>query len=143
EVMILAVQNAVDPQDLGVATGTANLFRALGGSVGVALYGSIFNNQLHAWISRLIPDDALAGLNPGSLEASPQVIRTLPDPVREGLALATANALSPVFLTGAVLAAIGFVLVLFLEERPLRTRPARENGSRVLLPRSGFQLKQE
>lgn len=48
EVMILAVQNAVNPQDIGTATGVANLLRALGGSVGVALYGSIFSNQLRA-----------------------------------------------------------------------------------------------
>ena len=51
EVMILAVQNSVDPREIGTATGVANLLRALGGSVGVALYGSIFDGQLRAGLS--------------------------------------------------------------------------------------------
>jgi EmrB/QacA subfamily drug resistance transporter len=89
EVLILAVQNAVDRRELGTATGAANLFRALGGSVGVSLYGSIFTGQLRA-------------------------------PVRDGVAQATAHALAPVFMTAALMAAIGFLLVVFLEERPLQ-----------------------
>ena len=89
EVLILAVQNAVDRRELGTATGTANLFRALGGSVGVSLYGSIFTGQLR-------------------------------EPVRDGVAQATAHALAPVFMTAALMAAIGFLLVAFLEERPLQ-----------------------
>jgi EmrB/QacA subfamily drug resistance transporter len=121
EVMTLAVQNAVDQRNLGAATGAANLFRALGGAVGVAIYGSIFSNQLRDWISRLVPADALVGLDPNSLQASPAVIHALPEPVRDGIAQATSNALSPVFLVAALLAAAGFAVVLFLEERPLRT----------------------
>jgi EmrB/QacA subfamily drug resistance transporter len=89
EVLILAVQNAVDRRELGTATGAANLFRALGGSVGVSLYGSIFTGQLR-------------------------------EPVRDGVAQATAHALAPVFMTAALMAAIGFLLVAFLEERPLQ-----------------------
>ena len=81
DVLILAVQNAVAQQDLGSATGTANLFRALGGSVGLALYGSIL-----------------------------------------GRAQGIANALPSVFMTAAVLAGCGFIVVLFLPERPLRSQ---------------------
>jgi hypothetical protein len=40
------VQNGVDRRDIGVATGSTNLFRALGGSVAVALYGSILAGGL-------------------------------------------------------------------------------------------------
>jgi hypothetical protein len=120
EVLILAVQNAVDRRELGTATGTANLFRALGGSVGVSVYGSIFTGQLREWISRLVPGDVAGGLDPNSLQASPAMIRSLPDPVRDGLAQATAHALAPVFITAALMAAGGLLVVLFLEERPLQ-----------------------
>jgi EmrB/QacA subfamily drug resistance transporter len=82
EVMILAVQNAADLRDIGTATGAANLFRALGGAVGVALYGSIFNSQLGNGV---------------------------------------ASALPPVFVVAAVLAVAGLVVVMLLQERPLRT----------------------
>jgi sugar phosphate permease len=92
EVMIVAVQNAVQQRDPGTATGAANLFRALGGSVGVAIYGSIFTAQLRFW-----NDHA-------------------------GNAQATANALSPVYLAAALMATAAFIVVLFLEERPLRSQ---------------------
>ena len=42
QVLTVAVQNAVDRKDIGVATGSANLFRALGGSLGVAVFGALF-----------------------------------------------------------------------------------------------------
>jgi EmrB/QacA subfamily drug resistance transporter len=46
QVLVLAVQNGVERRDIGVATGSTNLFRALGGSVAVALYGSILAGGL-------------------------------------------------------------------------------------------------
>ena len=46
QVLVLAVQNGVDRRDIGVATGSTNLFRALGGSVAVALYGAILTGGL-------------------------------------------------------------------------------------------------
>jgi EmrB/QacA subfamily drug resistance transporter len=39
---ILVVQNSVDPSDLGVATASHQFFRNLGGTVGIAICGSIF-----------------------------------------------------------------------------------------------------
>ncbi|HTW11626.1 MAG TPA: MDR family MFS transporter, partial [Solirubrobacteraceae bacterium] len=46
QVLVLAVQNAVDYEDLGVATSGATLFRSIGGSVGTAILGSIFSSRL-------------------------------------------------------------------------------------------------
>jgi len=46
QVLVLALQNGVERRDIGVATGSSNLFRALGGSVAVALYGSILAGGL-------------------------------------------------------------------------------------------------
>src|SRR4051794_32954492 len=46
QVLVLAVQNAVDYTYLGVATSGSTLFRQVGGSIGVALFGAIFTNQL-------------------------------------------------------------------------------------------------
>ena len=45
QVLVLAVQNAVDYSDLGVATSGATLFRSIGGSVGTAILGSIFASR--------------------------------------------------------------------------------------------------
>ena len=46
QVLVLAVQNAVDYRDLGVATSGATLFRSIGGSLGTAVLGAIFANRL-------------------------------------------------------------------------------------------------
>ena len=46
QVLVIAVQNAVDHRDLGVATSGAILFRLIGGSLGAAVLGAIFAAQL-------------------------------------------------------------------------------------------------
>ena len=46
QVLVLAVQNAVDYAHLGVATSTATLFRSMGGTIGVPIFGAIFANKL-------------------------------------------------------------------------------------------------
>ena len=45
------VQNAVDYEDLGVATSGATFFRSIGASFGVAVFGSVFSNALEANIA--------------------------------------------------------------------------------------------
>jgi predicted MFS family arabinose efflux permease len=45
QVLIVAVQNSVDRRELGVATATTGLFRALGGAVGAAVLGAVFAAQ--------------------------------------------------------------------------------------------------
>ncbi len=51
QVLILATQNSVKVSDLGVATSSVNFFRSVGGSVGVALFGALFNARLSSGLS--------------------------------------------------------------------------------------------
>ena len=46
QVLVLAVQNSVDYEMLGVATSGATLFRSIGGALGTALLGAVFSNKL-------------------------------------------------------------------------------------------------
>ena len=46
QVLVLAVQNAVEYRFMGVATSGSLLFRQIGGSIGVSLFGAIFANRL-------------------------------------------------------------------------------------------------
>src|SRR5262249_51354818 len=105
-----------------------------GGSVGVAVYGSIFVGQFSAWMPRLVPADLRGRLDPGSLQASPPVVQGLPAAARGAVAEAVAHGLSAVFLVAAPIAAVGFLLVLFLEERPLRERRQPESGPATSRP---------
>jgi EmrB/QacA subfamily drug resistance transporter len=58
QVLVLAVQNAVDYKDLGVATSGATLFRSIGGSVGTAVLGAIFSNRLSSELASSLPASA-------------------------------------------------------------------------------------
>jgi EmrB/QacA subfamily drug resistance transporter len=42
QVLVLAIQNSVEPREIGITTATANLFRALGGAIGTAVFGAVF-----------------------------------------------------------------------------------------------------
>jgi hypothetical protein len=68
-----------------------------------------------------VPKHLLGHLSPTALQSSPAVIHTLPPAVRDGVAQAVAHSVDTVFLVAVPIAAIGFLVVLFLQEYPLRT----------------------
>jgi EmrB/QacA subfamily drug resistance transporter len=132
QILTVAIQNAVEPREIGTATAAANLFRALGGSVGVAVYGAIFAGGLRHWLPERLPGAGRlpAGINPGGIQASPGRIHALAPAVQHGVAEAVAHSLHDVFLTAAPIAFAGFLIVLLLRERPLRTAGAAPRKDR-------------
>jgi len=144
-VFSLTVQNAVSPADLGVATASSQLFRNIGGTIGIAVLGTIMSTSLasnltakmaEAGAAQAQLDDQtrsqLAGLmDPNMLLDQPKlkdVIASLPanvQPIAEQLVAALRDALSSsltvVFLWGTAIVALAGVLTVFLREIPLRT----------------------
>ena len=55
QVLVLAVQNSVDPSVMGVATSGSTLFRQIGGSIGVALFGDDLANREHTELAARLP----------------------------------------------------------------------------------------
>jgi MFS family permease/DNA-binding MarR family transcriptional regulator len=115
-VVLLAVQNAVDYRDLGVATSGTTMFRQMGGAIGTAAFGAIFNNQLAANLAGSLP----AGAQPPE-QTDPTAVERLAPAVRAAYRAAVTAALEPVFLTGAGLALLAFAFTWLLREVPLRT----------------------
>jgi EmrB/QacA subfamily drug resistance transporter len=116
-VFIVAAQGAVSWELRGVVTSTSQLFRNLGGTVGVALLGALLNSRLQV----ALPGDSTdrgALLNPELRQAlSPEVIA--------GLQGALADALGPVFVTLVVLALLNVALVLrYATNAPIQPAPA-------------------
>jgi MFS family permease len=131
QVTLLAVQNAADFQNLGTATGGVTFFRAIGGAIGVAMFGSIFNNQVDYHLPRLISADALAGIDRDKLLSSPQELLLLPPEVLEGVRESLSRSLETVFLLAVPLALLAFAISWFLPHVPLRERsvaPAPPDG---------------
>lgn len=110
QVLTVALQASVDRRELGTATASANFFRALGGSIGVAVFGAVFTAGLGG------------SVNGDRLQSSPEAVAQLAPAERADVIHAVANAIQDVFLVAAPLAALGFLLVLFLKERPLPGR---------------------
>jgi EmrB/QacA subfamily drug resistance transporter len=125
QVLVIAVQNAVDYKDLGVATSGATLFRMIGGSLGTAILGAVFSSRLASGIAASIPGASATATH--SINA--QAISQLPAAQRMAYAAAFSSAIDAVFLVAAVIAAVGFALSWLLPERPLRATVAAGAGA--------------
>jgi hypothetical protein len=113
-VYVVAAQNAVPAAQLGTATAALQLFRSTGSTLAVAGLGALLTSRL---VSEL-----------GAAASRVDVDRLLQGAQVPGTQDALASALHPLFLVTAGIAAVGLVLSLCLEERPLRTRPAADEG---------------
>ncbi|MFE6520310.1 MFS transporter [Streptomyces sp. NPDC057794] len=117
-VLILAVQNSVRTADLGTATSASNYFRQIGGSVGAAVFGTLFADRLTDALADRLPARAGAGLpDPESL--TPQLVHTLPPALRDGYIRAYADAMPRIFLYLVPVLVLGLLVALFLKEKPL------------------------
>lgn len=145
-VFSLATQNAVSHKELGVVTASTQLFRNLGGTIGIAVMGTVMSNSLtknlkEALQSSSAPDfskvdpqvaqNMLSFANPQTLMNKPLVDKTeasLPadakalfvqmiDSIRDALG----STLSTVFFTGTMVLIVALLLVFFLKELPLRS----------------------
>jgi len=137
QVLVLAVQNAVDYSELGVATSGATLFRSMGGSLGTAVLGAIFTNRLTNELS----GSPAAGVGSGSID--PSALQRLPAAIRDGYTNAFTDSLSTVFLVAAAIVLVAFLLSWLIEERPLRqTVETAGVGEAFASPRSSDSLRE-
>lgn len=123
QVLVLAVQNAVEYRDLGTATSSAIFFRSMGSVFGLAIFGTIFANRLAYWMPRLIPSGGAAHVSGSNLmHMTPAQLNRLSPQVHQGLIESFSNSIHSVFLWAIPFAAAGFLITLFLREIPLRER---------------------
>ncbi|MDX3665233.1 MFS transporter [Streptomyces europaeiscabiei] len=111
-VLILAVQNSVRPADIGAATAAGNYLRQIGGSVGVAAFGALLTARL---ADRLPPRAGAVLPDPGSL--TPDLVHTLPAPLRDAYVEAYAAAMPRIFLYLTPVLVLGLLIACFLKER--------------------------
>jgi EmrB/QacA subfamily drug resistance transporter len=138
----LIVQNAVSRKDLGVATAATQLFRSLGGAVGIAVMGTLLAQGLQSAIARHLPPAVASRLEGAGAQASagsvldPSQIGQLPPVVVQAVRAGLADALHSVFLAGLPFVALALVASLFIREIPLRRTAhagASEAGKEVLV----------
>lgn len=138
----IVVQNAFPFRRLGEVTANLQFFRSIGGTIGVAVLGTLMTNRfqtafqanLPAVVTKMVPADKLAALQNPQVLLAPEVTQKLQagfaqfgpqgmalfkqvmDAVRQSLA----TSITSLFLVSTVSLVVGFVVTLFLREIPLR-----------------------
>ncbi|GCB44572.1 MFS transporter [Streptomyces sp. NL15-2K] len=126
-VLILAVQNSVRPADLGTATSANNYFRQIGGSVGAAIFGTLFADRLADALHERLPARAGAQL-PDPESITPQLVHALPPALRDGYIRAYADAMPRIFLYLVPVLVLGLLIAFFLKEKPLVNAAGSDNA---------------
>jgi EmrB/QacA subfamily drug resistance transporter len=135
QTIVLAMQNAVAPQDMGVATASTTFFRQMGGTLGTAVFLSILFSSAGSKIAAALTKAqhnpafvsalrdhpaqqvALHNLNLNDTNALHNLLPVVAEPFRSGFS----SAMDLVFIVGAAVLVVAFVLSLLLKEVPLRT----------------------
>jgi EmrB/QacA subfamily drug resistance transporter len=157
-IFTIAVQNAFPHNKLGVVSAATQFFRSIGGTMGVAIMGSLMNNNLksemgnllvkHAEPAKILPQQLLSKLqdpqammNIGKMKES---AIQMPVPVQKpfllilgDLRFALSSSITDIYYIATFIMLIGVVLMLFIEEIPLRKTqherpPMREAGTELL-----------
>jgi EmrB/QacA subfamily drug resistance transporter len=115
----LIAQNSVEMRDLGVATSTATFARNIGGSLGVAVLGSIFTGRIQDSMTTAL-GSAGGQLTSAGGQLTPKMVTTLPTPVKDAYLNGIVSGVDNVFLWAAVFIALGFVVSWFVKAEPLR-----------------------
>jgi EmrB/QacA subfamily drug resistance transporter len=159
QTLVLAVQNAVPASDMGVATASATFFRQMGGTVGVSVFLSILFSTVGGYIGgafrsaaatpsfqAALADPSVASdpvnapaVNPatGAIQVvqDSSVLQRMDPRLAEPFLRGYSQSMDLVFLVAAAVIFVGFVLIWFLKEVPLRTtsgiqaRQAEEAGA--------------
>ena len=146
QTIVIALQNAVEMRDMGVATSSNTFFRSLGAVFGTALFGSILTNRLAHYMQSGFAElaknnpQALAGFDQSQLKAlsnNSALIKQLPAEVQTTVLQSFVNSFHFVFFTAAPVTLAGFILALMLKELPLRTN---EDYKRAKEDAAGEQL---
>jgi EmrB/QacA subfamily drug resistance transporter len=106
-------QNSVEMGDMGAASASVNLFRTIGGSLGIAVFGSLFTRAVRHHTPAT--GAAAEGAQPDAVS-----LAHLPKAAKDTYLHAVTNGTHHIFLTAAIVCAAAFVAALCVKEVPLR-----------------------
>src|SRR5712691_6568096 len=107
QVTTLIAQNSVDPRDMGVASSSRTFFQQIGGSIGVSMFGAVFNSQLRSALSSRLPG---VHLNASGGQLNPAVVQHLPAALRDAVLFSISHGVDTVFLWAAPASVLVFLL---------------------------------
>ncbi|MDF2946326.1 MAG: transporter [Bacillales bacterium] len=145
-ILLISVQNTASDKLTGVATSSVQMFRQIGGTIGVAIFGTLLTTRMENEMGSVVGKKLLLKKFNESDESAlivskvsnPQIllnqekldafISTIPPNIKPAIdelivlsKLALSNSITYVFLICTLIVAISLVLVFFIKEIPLRT----------------------
>ncbi|WP_431882126.1 MDR family MFS transporter [Micromonospora gifhornensis] len=115
--LVLAVQNTVEPHELGAASSVVAFFRSLGGAVGVSALGALLGHNVTRYLSEGLA--ALGVPSSGAGGGTLPDVHALPAPIRAVVESAYGHGAGDIFLAAAPFGLIALIAVLFIKEVPL------------------------
>ncbi|MET0491875.1 MAG: MDR family MFS transporter [Actinoplanes sp.] len=142
--LITAVQNAVSPREIGVATSSVAFFRSMGGTLGTAIFLSVLFNVLPGKIQgslaaaqktpefqQALASDPSQGqilqqAQGSSALSDTSFITKLSDVVAHPFKVGFSEGIHIVYVMALIIMLVGLVVVFFLPEIPLKDRSAQQ-----------------
>jgi len=149
--MITAVQNAVSPREIGVATSSVTFFRSMGGTLGTAIFLSVLFNVVGGKIASAYQKAQSTAAFKGAIAADPSQLRTLQQAqggdalndtsfleklsavVSHPFKVGFSDGIQVVFILAAAVMVVGLIVVFFLPEIPLSKRSAQQQRADDIL----------
>ena len=136
--LLLTVQSAVPPTEIGVATASATFFRQMGGTLGVAVFLSILFSTVGANISTALDEasrtpefqaaaQAQGGLDPSivaGIQDDSSVLERMPEVLAHPFRVGFAESMDTVFLAASGVGVLAFLILLLLPPVELRATSA-------------------
>lgn len=108
---IIGIQASVQLKNIAIATSLVNFAQTLGGVIGIAVVGTVFNNVLDTKFHQYAPTADF-----GSIKEKPTEIGALPQEVRDGVLRSFTESLSTAFLVVVPFAGMICLMSLFVKQ---------------------------
>ncbi|WP_372698796.1 MDR family MFS transporter [Arthrobacter sp. JSM 101049] len=135
--LVLIVQNAVAPDEIGVASSGIAFFRSLGGTIGVSVLGAVMATKIADLLAERTQDlqAAIAGLGAQGRELAATMasgsippVASLPESVRTILESAYGDAVAHVFLVAAPLSILTILAIVFMPNLELSNQTRQQRA---------------
>jgi predicted MFS family arabinose efflux permease len=136
QIVVTAVQNAVERRDMGSATSSVTFFRSMGAALGTAIFGAVLTTRLGHHLSASGAGGLLPTADESQIANNVQAIQALPAEVKAVVVDAWVRALHDVFVVALPIVTVAFVVAFFIPELTLRgavpTRTADDDAETVM-----------
>jgi hypothetical protein len=121
----LAIQNAAPINRLGIVTSANQFFRQIGATIGIAIFGTLFTNNLNHKLAESPMGKLIPHLDFGKLQAMNASAGggagahfTMPEPLKAIIC----SSITDVFFLGIFLVIAAFIVIIFIPHLPMRDR---------------------